>query len=73
VKGEPDRDPRDHVVSIVYLVEVNSCDEPKAGDDAKTASFYDMEHIVSNKDQIAFDHYDIIREAKERIENKPKN
>lgn len=42
VKGEPDRDPRQHTVSIFYKVIVDDKAEPKAGDDAATARFYEM-------------------------------
>ena len=37
VAGKPDRDPRKHVVSIVYHVQVNENDAVIAGDDAATA------------------------------------
>ena len=37
VAGAPDRDPRKHVVSIVYHVSVDPSHEIKAGDDAATA------------------------------------
>lgn len=42
VKGEPERDPRQHTVSIFYKVEVSEDAEPKAGDDAATAKFYEL-------------------------------
>jgi len=37
VKGDPQRDPRGHYVTIVYKVEVPENAEPKADDDAATA------------------------------------
>lgn len=37
VRGEPDRDPREHIVSIVYLVNISEGVEPIAADDAATA------------------------------------
>ena len=63
VRGEPNRDPRKHVVSIFYVVEVDENSEPKGGDDAKDAKFYDLKNIYNNcKNKIAFDHYGVIEE-----------
>ena len=63
VRGEPNRDPRKHVVSIFYVVEVDENSEPKGGDDAKDAKFYDLKDIYNNcKNKIAFDHYGVIEE-----------
>lgn len=42
VAGEPQRDPRGHVVSIVYLVTVHPDSQPVANDDAATAMFYPL-------------------------------
>jgi len=62
VRSNPNRDPRKHIVSIVYLVNVDEKSEPKAGDDAKDAKFYNFNEIMNNKEMIAFDHYDILKE-----------
>lgn len=43
VAGKPDRDPRSHIVSIVYHVEVDPEHKVKAGDDAATAKWYDLD------------------------------
>jgi len=59
VAGKPERDPRKHVVSIVYHVSVNPEDDVKAGDDAASAKWYDLEK-VKNEYQMAFDHKDIL-------------
>jgi 8-oxo-dGTP diphosphatase len=58
VYSDPSRDPRRHVVSIVYLVQANSY-EVRAGDDAADARF------VSNwrQEELAFDHRTIIADA----------
>ena len=40
--GDPQRDPRGHIVSIVYLVDVDEAAEARAGDDAATARFYPL-------------------------------
>ena len=59
VAGKPDRDPRKHVVSVVYHVEVDPNHEVKAGDDAASAKWYDLEE-VKNKYEMAFDHKEIL-------------
>ena len=63
VAGNPKRDPRRHVVSIVYIVNVDPDAEPKGGDDAKDAKFYDLKDIIQTKrNEMSFDHYNIIEE-----------
>ncbi len=62
VRGEPKRDPRKHVVSIIYLVTVSEDANPIGGDDAKEAKFYNMKEIYDKYEkQLAFDHYEIIK------------
>ncbi len=70
VKSDPKRDPRKHIVSLVYLVEVDEDAIPKGGDDAKEATFYDLREILKKKEDLAFDHYEIIQEL---IQKKLKN
>lgn len=67
VRGDPERDPRKHVVSIVYLVRVANDQVPKGGDDADDARFYSLKDLLSQKDKIGFDHYGIIEEAAKRL------
>ena len=63
VRGNPNRDPRRHVVSIIYTVNVDPDAQPIGGDDARDAKFYDLKDIIENKKaQIAFDHYGVIEE-----------
>ena len=63
VRGDPKRDPRRHVITIVFLVNVDPDAQPKGGDDAKDAKFYDLKDIIKNqKDNMAFDHFSIIEE-----------
>ena len=69
VRGKPDRDPRYHVVTIAYWVDVDPAAEPKGGDDAATAEFYDVDYVASlGAEKFAFDHFilvnDIIKAAK---------
>lgn len=61
VAGNPKRDPRKHVISIVYYVEVDPKLEVIAGDDAAKAEWYDLLEVLKSKD-MAFDHKDILNE-----------
>eukprot|EP00826_Nyctotherus_ovalis_P009944 TRINITY_DN12636_c0_g1_i2.p1 TRINITY_DN12636_c0_g1~~TRINITY_DN12636_c0_g1_i2.p1 ORF type:complete len:171 (+),score=29.81 TRINITY_DN12636_c0_g1_i2:147-659(+) len=61
VAGKPGRDPRRHVVSVVYRVEVEENVCVKAGDDAAHAEFYPLQKILKDASLLAFDHYDILK------------
>jgi len=61
VYSEPDRDPRGHVISIVFLLEAEG--EPKAGDDAADAKFFSLDNLPP----LAFDHEKIIKDAIKEI------
>mgnify|MGYP001288434942 FL=1 len=54
VKGDPNRDPRGHVVSIAYLVTAQGM--PLAGDDAADAAWYDLSEIK----ELAGDHMSML-------------
>lgn len=57
VYSKPNRDPRRHVVSCVYVARIKgSINDLKAGDDAKNAQFFSMSHLP----QLAFDHSSIL-------------
>ena len=58
VYSDPKRDPRFHVVSVVFVLDAQG--EPKAGDDAKTALIIPLEEIPFDK--MVFDHSKIIKE-----------
>ena len=61
VAGDPKRDPRKHIISIVYHVEMEDpTAEAKAGDDAASAKWYDLQDVWASKD-MAFDHKEILR------------
>ncbi|CDW78352.1 nudix hydrolase [Stylonychia lemnae] len=63
VAGKPGRDPRKHVISIVYYVNVDPQSQVQAGDDAATACWYNLQDVVKNQNQkfqMAFDHRDIL-------------
>ena len=41
-RGEPTRDARKHMITIVYEIRVDPTAEPKAADDAASAAWYDV-------------------------------
>lgn len=57
VYSDPSRDPRFHVVSIVYTAD--GIGELKEGDDAKVARVFKLDELP---EQIVFDHLTIIRD-----------
>ncbi|MCD6477529.1 MAG: NUDIX hydrolase [Candidatus Aenigmarchaeota archaeon] len=59
VYSDPKRDPRGHVVSIVFVGEIKS-GKTKASSDAADVKFYKIEDIMNRKNDLAFDHYKII-------------
>jgi 8-oxo-dGTP diphosphatase len=61
VAGDPKRDPRKHVISLVYHVLIDETSgEAKAGDDAASAKWYDLLDVWTKK-EMAFDHKDILK------------
>eukprot|EP01119_Soliformovum_irregulare_P018985 TRINITY_DN5927_c0_g1_i1.p1 TRINITY_DN5927_c0_g1~~TRINITY_DN5927_c0_g1_i1.p1 ORF type:complete len:148 (+),score=31.11 TRINITY_DN5927_c0_g1_i1:53-496(+) len=60
VYGDPKRDPRGHVISIFYHVDVSNYDDLKGGDDAADASFYPVEKIKD--EDLAFDHAKLLKD-----------
>ena len=68
--SEPDRDPRERIITIAYYALVKRQDV-KGGDDAARAKWFSLEEVP----QLAFDHDRILREAiaklRERIHFKP--
>jgi 8-oxo-dGTP diphosphatase len=58
VYSDPDRDPRGHTVSVVYLL--NICGgKLKSDDDASDAKFFDLNRLP----KLSFDHNNIIKDA----------
>jgi len=57
VYSRPDRDPRGHVISIVFLLDAEG--KLIAGDDAGDVRFFRIDNLPS----LAFDHGEIIRDA----------
>ncbi len=58
VYSDPDRDPRGHTVSIVYILK-RTGGELRVGDDASEARFFPINELP----EMAFDHGKIIKEA----------
>lgn len=62
-----DRDPRERILTVAFFALVSKNDfEVIAGDDAARAKWYEWNHLPS----LAFDHDDIIRMAKEKLQEK---
>ena len=60
VMGEPTRDPRKHIVSIVYSVTTDDS-EPNAGDDAADARYWPLQTVLDGTVPLAGDHMQIIK------------
>ncbi len=61
--GKPGRDPRGHVISIVFWGEHTNTSKAVAGDDAKSAEWFPLKHLP----KLAFDHDEIINFAIKNI------
>ena len=59
-KGDPARDPRKHIVSIVYLIEAEGV--PVGADDAADARFWPIDLVLDGELPIAGDHMEILRD-----------
>ncbi len=65
--GAPDRDPREHVVTIAYYALVNLIDHaPEAATDARNAAWFGLDDLPS----LAFDHQTIFETALARLKGK---
>ena len=51
----------------MYLVTVPEDAVPKGADDAETANFYKLRDMLTSKEKLAFDHFEILKFASERI------
>ena len=61
VMGDADRDPRKHIVSIVYEIQVSEDQQPVAGDDAADARFWPISTLLSGELKFAGDHLTILK------------
>jgi 8-oxo-dGTP diphosphatase len=65
--SNPNRDPREHVVTVAYFALVNLIEhEIHAASDARGAAWFDMDDVPP----LAFDHEKILRVAYERLQGK---
>ena len=56
-RGNPERDPRGHIVSLAYLISADG--SPIAGDDAASAAWYQISELA----EMAGDHMSILDEV----------
>ncbi|HET6625785.1 MAG TPA: NUDIX domain-containing protein [Nocardioidaceae bacterium] len=68
--GAPGRDPRHRVVSVAYLAVLPNGPSPRAGSDAAEAGWTPVETLLAGRDELAFDHFDILSEGVERARAK---
>ena len=61
VMGDPARDPRKHIVSVVYEIDVSPAQAPMAGDDAADARFWPINTVFSGELTLAGDHLQILK------------
>ena len=67
VFSEVDRDPRERVLTVAFFALVSKNDfQVIAGDDASKAQWHEWNHLPS----LAFDHVEIIRMAREKLQEK---
>ena len=63
VYSDPSRDPREHIVTVVYLLEILD-GEIKGSDDAADAKFFDLNDLP----KLAFDHNVVLKDITRRID-----
>jgi 8-oxo-dGTP diphosphatase len=68
--GDPDRDPRQRVVSVAYMALAPDLPLPVAGDDAAGAAWMDVSELLRSRTRLAFDHSKILRDGLERVRSK---
>lgn len=71
VYGDPDRDPRGHVVSAAFAAVLDTMPTPTAGDDARDARWLPVAEVLYRPERLAFDHDRILLDAVIRIAATP--
>lgn len=61
--GQPHRDPRMRVVTIVFLTYVEDLPDPRADDDAADARLWVVDDVLDAPHLLAFDHHEIIADV----------
>jgi len=67
VYSDPDRDPRGHTVSVVFVGKMVS-GQLQGGDDAADAKWYDINDL--HEEQLAFDHGMIVQDFRQWLKNR---
>ena len=68
--GEPDRDPRQRVVTVAWLALGADLPEPTAGSDAADAQWVPVADAQESRESLAFDHHRILSDGVERARAK---
>lgn len=69
--GNPNRDRRGFVISTAYVALIPHVADPEAADDAASADFYPVSEILGElRDNLAFDHAEIIEDGLARVRAK---
>jgi ADP-ribose pyrophosphatase YjhB (NUDIX family) len=67
VYSDPNRDPRGHIMSITFMVKINS-GEPKAGDGVAELQWFEINDLKNIN--LGFDHLKILSDYQKYLENK---
>lgn len=65
--GAPGRDPRGRVVSVAHFAVLSTATEARAGSDAAEAAWWPVGPLLSGRNQLGFDHRQILRDAVDRV------
>jgi len=65
----PGRDPRGHTISVVFWGIVSNKQTIKAGDDAREARWFSLDHLP----ELAFDHNEIVEMAVKKLQGSTDN
>ena len=63
IHGDPNRDPRKHIIALFYLVDVDPEAVPRGGDDASDADWVPIANLTA--EEMAGSHYSIIELLRE--------